>query len=792
MASAPSVAPTTATSPASRPVGGPAPQQTPAPAAPPVDPTRVPCPVDRWSTDRTQFTTSTKEQTPPPSDSPYISIDTGNAGPRYVRSSLYAVPRTPELWKKSTLPFALVVNPLAAPAPGEAEVPVVDLRNKEGPLRCSRCMAYVCAAFAWQGRSFTCTICGHVNSTNEAQPDYAQGSVDLLVGPSFRAEARKVAKPLGHVFCVDVSFGAQKSGVMQLMLASLRSVVEHLPEEMLHVALVTYSDVVHCYDCTGTRPKMLVVHAGAAPEDVVCPSTNLVGGSRERLLETIDAIPGLHSGAAVRQECDVLKAIRVAGSILQERGGRLCVCVASNPSSLEDRLRAAAPLNILGTDDERPLYDLDTKNTAWKDLSAWLIGEAVSVDFFVLAPSFVDLGTLSWCANRSGGRVYYYPSGGQGDELKLQEELRSRMVRRQAFDGVMRVRTSKGVTVSAYRGAFANDRVTDELEMAALDETSTLCLDLAIDGDVGNVCVVQIALLYTMRNGQRAVRLHTLSLPVAQELPHVFRMADLDATLFWTASMGAQWAVANGVKHARGEVARRVGEMLAAYRQHCARNPAPGQLILPEALKLLPAYVLGFLKSQMLRPSTTIGPHHRCHYLRNLVPFSAGPAHIMAFCYPYAVPLHDVEDDSSVYGFPNEWGGVNHPAPVRLLKAMAGPGVVMLFDDGLSLRVFFHCDAGRVAELLSEPWAAEGIDIRPLPWDAVAEARTSPWAQRVSNIVQARRLECGVWKNVYVCRAGDGDESVIVNSLLVEDSVSSSMSLTGFLKHLHSKISSAP
>ncbi len=392
------------------------------------------------------------------------------------------------------------------------QVPEVDLSSKEGPLRCSRCMAYVCSAFTWVGRSFTCSICGHVNATTESQPDYAQGSVDLVVGPAFRIGARKTPLPLAHVYCVDVSFAAQKSGVMQLCLASLRSVIEHLQEDQLHVALLTYSDVVHCYDTTGSRPKMFVVHAGASMEELCCPGSNLVGTNRQRLLETIDLIPTLHGGAQVRQECDVVKALRVAASVLEARGGRLCVFLASNPSSLEDRLRVAAPKNILGTDEERPLYDIDGKNATWKELCSWLVTQAVSVDFVVLCPTYVDIGTLAWCATRTGGRVYYYPSGGAGDELKVQEELRSRMSRRQGSDAVLRVRTSAGISVTGYRGAYCNDRVSDELEIAALDELTTIMVDLAVEGSVGNLAVIQIALLYTTRTGKRCVRVHTLRL----------------------------------------------------------------------------------------------------------------------------------------------------------------------------------------------------------------------------------------------------------------------------------------
>jgi protein transport protein SEC24 len=40
---------------------------------------------------------------------------------------------------------------------------------------------------------------------------------------------------------------------------------------------------------------------------------------------------------------------------------------------------------------------------------------------------------------------------------------------------------------------------------------------------------------------------------------------------------------------------------LAAYRKHCAINSPSVQLILPEALKLLPLYALALLKGPALR-----------------------------------------------------------------------------------------------------------------------------------------------------------------------------------------------
>ena len=779
-----------------------------------MDPTRVPCPADRYRSDRVTYYTNSRE-VPPASDSDFTAFDDGNASPRFVRSTLYAVPSSADLLKKSSLPFSLVVTPLGKPAPGERLVPFVD-SGEAGPMRCIRCMAYPCQALVWQngGRNFQCPICENSTPVPEAyfspllpngrrmdadaRPELYSGSVDYGVGPIFRNADRKLPLPLAHVYLIDVSFGAQKTGVMQTAIAALRSVVEHLDEtQNHHLALMTYSNTVHCYDCSAglSRPKMLVV---ASDDAFALPGGLIVaakGQGKKNLLAALDALPSLHDGASMRQESDLVRAVRAANSLLTGRGGRAVAIVAANPTSIEDRLRALATKNVVGTDEEKVLYDVDASNVVWKELCGLLVSNAVSLDMFVATSNYVDMGTLQWVTLRTAGRIHYYPDVTPGAyELKFQEELRGRQTRQQGYDAVVRVRCSKGVVATGYRGAFTNDRVSDELEMCALDETSTLVVNLAVEGTITSPnAVVQIATLYTTAQGQRCVRLHTLILTVATEISSIFRLADLDATVYWTASTGAALGASNGVKYARGEVAKRTGEMLAAYRQHCAKSPAPGQLILPEALKSLPAYVLGLLKSVLMRPSTSISPHQRCFFLRCLLPFTL-PGPLLRVCYPKAIPLDEISSDSPVFGFPDPNSGmIRHPAPLRLLRSSLVPACVTLFDDGLSLRIFFGSETvGRpaMAELITEPWAQPEVDVRACPWDAMP--RESEWAQRVAAVVASQRaLDPAQFKNVRLCKAGDPDEAALINATLIEDAISSSMSLTGFLKHLHQKITNS-
>jgi hypothetical protein len=81
----------------------------------------------------------------------------------------------------------------------------------------------------------------------------------------------------------------------------------------------------------------------------------------------------------------------------------------------------------------------------------------------------------------------------------------------------------------------------------------------------------------------------------------------------------------------RESVTRQCVDALYQYRLTCASSSPPGQLILPESLKLMPLYTLAFLKSDV-RTSTLRNPHpcspptSLSNPLPSPCPSSAGPA----------------------------------------------------------------------------------------------------------------------------------------------------------------------
>src|SRR5690606_9744425 len=82
--------------------------------------------------------------------------------------------------------------------------------------------------------------------------------------------------------------------------------------------------------------------------------------------------------------------------------------------------------------------------------------------------------------------------------------------------------------------------------------------------------------------------------------------------------------------------------ILAAYRRNCSQLSPLGQLVLPEALKLLPIYVLGFLKSPAMRPGVDVPMDERIVYFNYVMKMSV--QQILLYSFPRLISLHKMPD----------------------------------------------------------------------------------------------------------------------------------------------------
>lgn len=129
-----------------------------------LDPDQMPNPIQVMTENQNlikgPFITNEVGSVPPLVTTKFTTHDQGNSGPRFIRSTMYNVPTTPDMMKQTSVPFSLIISPLAEPAEGEIIPPIVDF-GELGPIRCIRCKAYMSPnmQFVDAGRRFRCAMC---------------------------------------------------------------------------------------------------------------------------------------------------------------------------------------------------------------------------------------------------------------------------------------------------------------------------------------------------------------------------------------------------------------------------------------------------------------------------------------------------------------------------------------------------------------------------------------------------------------------------------------------------------
>ena len=127
-------------------------------------------------------------------------------------------------------------------------------------------------------------------------------------------------------------------------------------------------------------------------------------------------------------------------------------CFAASPPTLGRGVPTCARAD--GTDKERGLF-APPDGSGWKELGKAFASKQICVSsFHFAAAAFLDVASQAVLARQTGGQVYLYQdvSGPMRDvwALKLEAELGRNLRRTFGFEGVMRVRCSKGFVVDEY------------------------------------------------------------------------------------------------------------------------------------------------------------------------------------------------------------------------------------------------------------------------------------------------------------------------------------------------------
>ncbi|KAK4486180.1 hypothetical protein RD792_008849 [Penstemon davidsonii] len=699
------------------------------------------------------------------------------------------IPCTVDLLSTSAMQLALLVQPLALQHPSEEPIQVVDF-GESGPVRCSRCKGYInpFVKFIDQGRRFICNLCGFTDETPrdyhcnlgpdgrrrdaDERPELCRGTVEFVASKEYMV---RDPMPAVFFFLIDVSMNAIQTGATAAACSAINQVIADLPEgPRTMVGIATFDSTIHFYNLKRAlqQPLMLIV---PDIQDVYTPlQTDVIvqlAECREHLEILLESIPTMfHSNRTADSAFGA--AVKAAFLAMKSTGGKLLVFQSVLPSigigSLSAR-EAEGRSNASAAGEKEAHKLLQPADKTLKTMAIDFAEYQVCVDLFITSQTYVDIASLSVVPRTTGGQVYYYyPFSALSDSAKLYNDLRWNVSRPQGFEAVMRVRCSQGIQVQEYSGNFCK-RIPTDVDLPAIDCDKTIMVSLKHDDKLqeGSECAFQCALLYTTVYGQRRIRISTLSLPCTNMLSNLFRSADLDTQFACIVKQAANDIPSAPLTQIRDQATNVCINILHAYRKFCATVSSSGQLILPEALKLLPMYTLALLKSSGLRTDGKIDD--RSFWINYVSPLPT-PL-VIPLVYPRMIAIHDLEEkesDDSVL-----------PTAIPLNSEHITDEGIYLLENGIDCLIYVGNSVQ--PNILKQLFGISSVE------EISNQQYDNSLSKRLNAIVnEIRRQRCS-YLRLSLCRKGDSS-GMMFFSYMIEDKTPSGLSYVEYLIHIHRQI----
>ncbi|KAJ5379886.1 Protein transport protein sec24 [Penicillium cataractarum] len=733
---------------------------------------------------------------------------TANCPPKYMRSTLNAVPTNNSLLKKSKLPFALIIQPYAALHDAEDPIPVIP---DQVISRCRRCRSYInpFVTFLDHGHRWRCNMCNLTNDVPQAfdwdsthqrpadralRADLNHSMVEFIAPQEYMV---RPPQPLVYLFLIDVSYASVTSGLLAVIARCIKESLDRIPnaDRRTRLGFVAVDSSLHYFSIprdgsASSDPRMLVISDLDEPF-LPIPGDLLVTLSecRENIETFLDKLQTMFQDTQ-NNSCAMGSALRAGYKLISPVGGKMTVLSASLPNIGHGALTMREDKKVLGTSKESAL--LQTANSFYKSFAVECSKAQVSVDMFLFSSQYQDVASLSCLPRYTGGQTYFYPGWNAArseDAMKFAREFSEYLSSEIGLEAVLRVRATTGLRMSTFYGNFFN-RSSDLCAFPAFPRDQAYVVEVAIDETVAKpVVCLQAAVLHTTCNGERRIRVITVALPTTTNLADVYASADQQAVATFFSHKAVERALSSGLEPAREALQTKIIELLSTYRKELAGGSVSGSgLQFPANLRGLPVLFLALIKNLGLRKSAQIPTDMRSAALCLL---STLPLPLLIqYIYPKMYSLHDMPDNA---GVPDEQTGeILLPPTVNLSSGRIASYGLYLIDDGQTQFLWVGRDA--VPQLIEDVFGVADRNQLRVGKTTLPEV-DNEFNQRVRAVIEKSRdhhskgVGSMIVPHLYVVRE-DGEPGLRLwaQTMLVEDRADQSVSLDQWMTTLREKV----
>ncbi|XP_052264900.1 protein transport protein Sec24A-like isoform X2 [Dreissena polymorpha] len=576
-----------------------------------------------------------------------------NCNPEVFRCTLNCIPQTSALLNKSRLPLGILIHPFK----DLSQLPVI---QSSVIVRCRSCRTYINPYVQFgDSRKWKCNLCYRVN---ELPDEFSFDPVTKSYGdPQRRPEVRSATiefiapseymlrppQPAVYLYLLDVSFNAIETGYLSMFCETLLEALDRIPgDTRTQLGFIAYDSAVHFFNLAEglSQPQMLTV---SDVDDIFlpCPDDLLVNlnESRSLVMDLLAQLPTLFEKNMDTRSA-LGAALQAAYKMTSATGGRITVMQTvlptQGPGALQNR---EDPTQKSGKD----VTSLNPAIDFYKKMALDCSAQQIAVDLFMFNGQYADMASIECVSKFSGGCIYYYPSyhvvRTPHYVEKFEVDLLRYLTRKIGFESVMRVRCTKGISIHTFHGNFFV-RSTDLLSLPNVNPDAGFGMQMTIEEsltDVSTMCF-QAALLYTSSKGERRIRVHTLCLPVSNQMSEIHASADQQAIVALLAKMAVDRSLSSSMSDAREAIVNASIDILGSYGSSLHASQRSNGLPVNEQLRLIPLYCLALLKSTGFRVTGSVPLDERTHALQQ---YKTQPvSQLIQMIYPDLYPVHTIMD----------------------------------------------------------------------------------------------------------------------------------------------------